>query len=158
MKSLALILENTNTVLENALASCGPIPETVNGKIDYMAKIMDYLDQQSMRLKKDAESIARQKKEHDNLYEKLKEYVEKEMYDESIVEMLGSEFKFKLGQSQGSLNIIDEKLIPDELKETKIVIKPDNARIKAMLTLGHDVPGCQLVQGFKLTIRNTKED
>lgn len=158
MKSLELILENKTPALENALAYCGAIPETVNGKIDYMAKVLDYLDQQSTRLKKDVDAVARQKKEYDSLYDKLKEFVQTEMYDESVVEMLGSEFKFRLGESAGSLKIIDESLIPEELMETKMVTKPDNARIKAMLTLNHQVPGCELVQGFKLTIRNIKED
>lgn len=158
MKSLALILENPTTALENALAYCGAIPETVNGKIDYMAQVMAYLDSQSMRLKKDVDAVTRQKKEYDLLYDKLKDYVQNEMYEESVAEMQGSEFKFTLGQSQGSLKVHDESLVPDELKMIKTTTTTDNARIKAMLTLGHDVPGCELVQGFKLTIRTTKED
>jgi hypothetical protein len=55
--------------------------------------------------------------------------------------------------SPHALDIIDEKLIPENYYVTKVITSVDKAYVKSDLKKGIDIPGAQLTQGMSLVIK-----
>lgn len=158
MKALELILLDKNTILENAIASLGEIPEEQSRKIDYVFRMHKWPDLNIERLGCEIKTLQAQLKQYKIFKEKVDEYLKLEASGEGICEIQGAEFKANFSESQGSLDIYDESLLPPELIEQVITSTPNNKRIKAMLELGHEIPGARLVKGYRLSITPIKKD
>lgn len=108
----------------------------------------DALDQKAALLKKEADAITSQKKQLDNVHDEIRAFIKSEMTDDGLCEAEGVNFKLQLGNSAGSVEIVDESLLPDDFFKT--VRTPDKTKIKAAMTLGQMVEGAVLQRGQTL--------
>lgn len=92
-----------------------------------------------------------------NAIERLKDNIEFAMKELKVDEIQGSDMRFVLSKTVGSLNITDEELIPVEYKSEKTVTDIDKKALKATLSTGLQVPGAELIPGTSLkSFANTK--
>ena len=52
-----------------------------------------------------------------------------------------------------SVEILDDSLVPDQYKLSRVVINPDKILIKKLIKSGEEVPGCEIVEKFNLQIK-----
>ena len=84
----------------------------------------------------------------------LRDYALTTMQGCGIGEVSTDEFAAKLAKKPASVNVLDASLIPAVLMRTpEPVSVPDKASIAAVLKAGGVVPGCELVQGYRLAIK-----
>ncbi len=90
--------------------------------------------------------LTRIKKTNENLYERLKEYVKKnmEIADKKKIETpIGT---FTIAKSPASLEIITPEAVPDTFKdEVPAHLEINKKRIKEAIEEGYEVPGAKLV-------------
>jgi hypothetical protein len=85
----------------------------------------------------------------------LRDYALTTMQACGIAEVATDEFGAKLAKKPPSVQIQDAALIPLEYMRTPEPPPPapDKAAIAQALKLGQAVPGCELVQGFRLAVK-----
>ena len=52
-----------------------------------------------------------------------------------------------------SVEILDENLVPEQYKLSRVVVNPDKILIKKIIKSGEDVPGCEIVEKLNLQIK-----
>lgn len=80
-------------------------------------------------------------------------YVEREMLNTDTREVKSSLFKIKLNLSPSRVEVINQKLIPEEFMRTTLTVVPDKMAIKESLKNGEIVPGTELKQDLKLSVK-----
>lgn len=158
MKALELILDEKNEIVENAIAFLGPIPDEATKKIDYAIALSDWPEAHIKRLTAEVRSLQAQVKRYKDFQDLIENGIKQSMANEAMVEIQGESLKAQISETQGSLEIYDESLLPPELFKEEVVRSTDDKRIKAMLVLGHEIPGARLKQGFRLTKTIIKKD
>lgn len=85
----------------------------------------------------------------------LRAYALKNMQGTGIGEVSTAEFGAKVAKKPPSVNVVDSALIPAAYmrQPEQPPPAPDKAAIAAALKTGALVPGCELVQGFRLAIK-----
>lgn len=157
MKALALIQTEKQDVILKGLANLGPVPAEATKKIDYMAKLNDFIEGESAELATQIKALQAKKRAIEKASETLSKFVKKEMSDEGLCSIEGDLFKFNLSDSSGKLVIEDETLIPDNLFVSEVVKSPNSKLIKAMIEAGQMVEGCTIEKGYRLTIKSKAE-
>lgn len=153
MKALALIQTEKQDILLRALEAIGPVPVEAAQKIDYMAKLNDFIEQEAASLAEEIKAAQTKKRSIEKAGETLAKFVKSEMSEEGLCSIEGDLFRFNLSDSQGKLIIDDETLIPDEFFVTETIKSPNTKLIKAMLESGQMIEGCSIEKGHRLTIK-----
>lgn len=85
----------------------------------------------------------------------LRDYALKAMQDTGIGEVSTDEFAAKVAKKPASVNVIDAALIPAAYLRTPEppAPAPDKTAIAAAIKTGAVVPGCELVQGYRLALK-----
>lgn len=85
----------------------------------------------------------------------LRAYALRHMQETGIGEVSTDEFGAKVAKKPPSVNVTDPALIPPAYmrQPEPPPPAPDKAAIAAALKTGASVPGCELVQGFRLAIK-----
>ena len=85
----------------------------------------------------------------------LRAYALKAMQDTGIGEVSTDEFGAKIAKKPGAVNITDASLLPPAFwrQAEPPAPAPDKSAIAAALKAGALVPGAELVQGFRLSIK-----
>ena len=52
-----------------------------------------------------------------------------------------------------SVEILDENLVPEQYKLSRVVVNPDKILIKKLIKSGEEVPGCEIVEKDNLQIK-----
>ena len=52
-----------------------------------------------------------------------------------------------------SVEILDDSLVPEQYKLSRVVVNPDKILIKKIIKSGEDVPGCEIVEKLNLQIK-----
>lgn len=52
-----------------------------------------------------------------------------------------------------SVEILDESLVPEQYKLSRVVVNPDKILIKKLIKSGESVPGCEIVEKYNLQIK-----
>lgn len=151
MKALDLVKKEYKNVVEEAIDSLGPVPKERLFQLDYAVKMKERFEQFESEISSEIKRLQSAKRQYGLAKDSLVDYLKNDMIDEGLIDEESYSFKFKVSNSQGSLEIIDESLIPDEL--FIIEKKPNTKLIKAMLEAGQIVEGCRLVDGKRLTIK-----
>ena len=102
-----------------------------------------------------AKRMAVRAKAIDGRVESLLAYALTHMQGTGIAEISTDEFSAKVAKKPPSVNVLDATLIPAAYMRTPEPPPPapDKAAIGAALKAGASVPGCALVQGFRLALR-----
>lgn len=87
--------------------------------------------------------------------EYLRSYALQAMQAAGIGEVATDEFSAKIAKKPASVNVIDAALIPADYMRVPPTPAPapDKTAIAAALKAGQAVPGCELVQGFRLAVK-----
>lgn len=87
--------------------------------------------------------------------EYLRSYALQAMQTAGIGEVATDEFAAKVAKKPASVNVIDPALVPADYLRTPPAPAPapDKTAIAAALKAGQAVPGCELVQGFRLAVK-----
>ena len=85
----------------------------------------------------------------------LRAYALKAMQETGIGEVATAEFAAKVAKKPAAVNVLDQALIPPAFmrQADPPPPAPDKTAIGAALKAGASVPGCELVQGFRLAIK-----
>lgn len=157
MKALIQLQTIQNDAITNAFYALGEVPDTIQGKIDYVARLSDQLDIQAKEVAKQIKELQSKKRMIENAGDNLDLFIKQEMSDEGMIGMEGDRFKFSLSDSQGSLLIDNEGLIPEEFFEEKIERVLNKEKLKAALTLGMVIEGASIKKGHRLMIKEKGE-
>jgi len=83
----------------------------------------------------------------------LREYVEREMRNANMLEIKSALFKIKLNMTPPRVEILNQNDIPKQYIRTTLVVAPDKTAIKEALKSGQDVPGVEMRQDLKLSVK-----
>jgi Siphovirus Gp157 len=102
-----------------------------------------------------AQQMAERFKATESRVDGLLAYALKAMQDTGIGEVSTDEFAAKVAKNPASVNVIDAALIPAAYLRTPEppAPAPDKVAIAAAMKTGAVVPGCELVQGFRLALK-----
>lgn len=83
----------------------------------------------------------------------LREYVEREMRNANMLEIKSALFKIKLNMTPPRVEVLNQNDIPKQYIRTTLVVAPDKTAIKEALKSGQDVPGVEMRQDLKLSVK-----
>jgi len=83
----------------------------------------------------------------------LREYVEREMRNANMLEIKSALFKIKLNMTPPRVEILNQNDIPKQYIRTTLVVAPDKTAMKEALKSGQDVPGVEMRQDLKLSVK-----
>ncbi len=130
--------------------------EAIEGAIDKKAESIVYvmknlsapitaIDDEIRRLRAKKEVIQ-------NGVNRLKDYIQTTMEAMELDKIETDLIRIRLQNSPPSCEVVDESLVPDEYKETEIVIHVNKVKAKSDMKLGAKIPGFELKQGRHLRI------
>lgn len=96
--------------------------------------------------KEEEKRIVERRKTLENKLERYKEYVKNNMEDMGLQKIETPLGILSVCKVPASLEVYDEKLIPDEYKKEKVTISIDKNAIKEALKNGQEVQGVKLVE------------
>lgn len=120
-------------------------------KVDGYAHVLDRLESLESHYKQKAEFYASVSKQCKSAAQRLVENLKFAMNTLGVDEIHGHDIRFKKAPTTGTLNIIDEELIPVEYKAEKVVTEIDKKRLKDDLKT-KQIPGAQLEPGYSLRV------
>lgn len=85
-----------------------------------------------------------------NAVSRLKENIKFAMMEMGIDEVRGSDVRFKLSKTSGTLEITDKELVPVEFKSEVITTEIDKKALKEALQKGEPIQGAELKEGYSL--------
>jgi len=135
-------LEQALTISQNELQ---------NKAIDY-AYAIKALEDDVVAITEESKRLAARKQSKTNTIERLKEAVSTAMQIYRVDKINSSTLTLSLRKSE-SVEIQDEKMIPEEYMLSRVVINPDKIGIKKLIQSGEDVPGCSIKTNFNLQIK-----
>lgn len=150
INQVADMIENGEEGLEEILAT---IDMAFNEKVESIAKLVrskaaerDVIDTERARLAARAQKLDKQ-------VEWLMGYVEREMAKINVTEVKSSLFKIKLAMSPPRVEVLNQNVIPDLYMRTSISRTPDKMAIKDALKEGALIPGVEIRQELRLSIK-----
>lgn len=167
-KSLVLIVNETLELERMLVESGGEVNEDferalqvnskeLSTKVDGYVEIIERFKAMKEHYKSRANFYAQIASNCENAADRLKDNIEYAMKELKVDEIQGTDMRFVLSSTVGSLVIDDPEEIPVEFKREVSKTEIDNKGIKAALTRGEKVPGAHLVPGTSLkSYANTK--
>lgn len=147
---IAEMIEEGAEGLEDTLEA---LDLTFQQKAESIAKLIrskaaerDAIDEERNRLAKRAQTLDKQ-------VQWLHDYVEREMIRTNTTEVKSSLFKIKLNMSPPRVEVVNQNEIPKQYIRTKVVIEPDKLAIKEAFKHGYLVPGVELKQDLRLSVK-----
>ena len=142
---------DAQTVLDTVEGLQGELEQKLRAVIAYSLE----LDIQAAGAAEAAKRIGDRAKSLQSRGEWLRTYALESMRATGLGEVATAEFAAKVAKKPPSVNVIDAALIPADLMRQPETPPPapDKAAIAAALKAGKEVPGCELVQGFRLAVK-----
>ena len=160
-QSLAKLLEQSAQIETMLVESAGEItPEIASllqiQKIDLPQKVESYSFLMT-RMSKIAEFYAEKaefykglQKAHERFSDTLKETMKFHMQLWGITEAIGIDSRFVLTPTQGTLEIIDEKAVPERFKDVVTTVKIRNDELKKAIKAGEQIEGAKINPGHSI--------
>jgi len=98
-------------------------------------------------------NMAKRRKALENRVQWLKNYIKNNMESCGINDIECPHFKLSIQKNPAAVNILDEDAIPEQFKEQVISWKIDKIAIKDAINAGSVVPGTELINGTRLTVK-----
>jgi hypothetical protein len=123
-----------------------------------LAKHIQDTEYEVIAIKTAIDDFKKKKQYLENHIESCKNYILNSMSRAEIKKISSPDkslFNFKISTrlNQPALDIIDEKLIPENYYKTEVITSINKAMIRSDLKEGIEVPGAQLSQGMSLCIK-----
>lgn len=136
-------------VMQDTLDS---IEDAIENKAENIAKLVRNLESDVKAYKEEEERLKTKRQAAENKVKWLKTYLEDNMKLTGKTKFKSGMFNFLIQKNPASVNITDEKIIPEEF----LIQQPpkvDKTSIKEILKKGIEVPGAELKQTEGLRIR-----
>jgi hypothetical protein len=118
-----------------------------------VAKFMRNMEAAAEAIKIAEADMAKRRKALESRVKWLKDYLKGNMEACGISKIECPYFKIAIQANPAAVNILDESSVPEQFKEQVINWKIDKAAIKDAIKGGETVPGAELANGTRLTIR-----
>lgn len=128
------------------------IEDAIESKAENIAKLIRNLESDVSAYKEEEERLKTKRQATENKVKWLKTYLEDNMKLTGKTKFKSGMFNFLIQKNPASVNITDEKIIPEEF----LIQQPpkvDKTSIKEILKKGIEVPGAELKQTEGLRIR-----
>ena len=136
--------DDPSTVVLDTLES---LDLAIEDKADGYAKVIKNKQAESDALAAEIKRLQERKKTNENAVKRMMSSLENCMKEIGKTKFKTDLFSFNIQKNQKAVNIVDEKLIPEEFKV--ITVSYDKAAIKK----AGDVPGVEITQSESLRIR-----
>jgi hypothetical protein len=143
----------TGEINENAIALLEIAKSTVEEKSIAVASYIKNLDAERKAIEDAKKSMAEREKSLERRVEWLTNYLQSNMERCGISEIKSPYFGIKLRKCPISVDVQDEKIIPNDYKKTKEIVSIDKLKIKEEILAGVVVPGATLKQNNRLEIK-----
>lgn len=143
------MIEDGAEGLEDTLES---IELSMQDKLENVGKVIRNLESEAKAFKDEEKRLSDRHKTLENEIKNLKLYAEQSMKATGQRKVDAGLFKFNIQKNPASVNVTDEKLIPERYY-VPVDPKLDKATIKDLLKNGENVPGVELVQGESLRFK-----
>lgn len=128
------------------------IEDTIESKAENIAKLVRNLESDVSAYKEEEDRLKTKRQATENKVKWLKTYLEDNMKLTGKTKFKSGMFNFSIQKNPASVNITDEKAIPEEF----LIQQPpkvDKTSLKEILKRGIEVPGAELKQTEGLRIR-----
>ena len=149
LKVLELI-ENGEEGLEDTLES---INDTIELKADGYARIIRSLEANAVALKTEIDRLTNRRRSIENSIDRLKENLKNAMIATGKEKIKTDLFNVTVVNNPVAVNVIDEKLIPEEYFKVEIIRKLDKISLRDAIKNGEEIQGAKLMQGKGLRIK-----
>lgn len=149
LKVLELI-ENGEEGLEDTLES---INDTIELKADGYARIIRNLEANAVALKVEIDRLTNRRRSIENSIDRLKENLKVSMMQMDKLKIKTELFNITVANNPLAVNVIDEKLIPEEYFKVEIIRKLDKFSLRDAIKNGEEIQGAELTQGKGLRIK-----
>ena len=136
-------------VMQDTLDS---IEDAIESKAGNIAKLVRNLESDVSAYKEEEDRLKTKRQATENKVKWLKTYLEDNMKLTGKTKFKSGMFNFSIQKNPASVNITDEKIIPEEFLIPQSP-KVDKTSIKEILKRGIEVPGAELKQTEGLRIR-----
>lgn len=128
------------------------IEDAIESKAENIAKLVRNLESDVSAYKEEEDRLKTKRQATENKVKWLKTYLEDNMKLTGKTKFKSGMFNFLIQKNPASVNITDEKIIPEEFLIPQSP-KVDKTSIKEILKRGIEVPGAELKQTEGLRIR-----
>lgn len=149
LKVLELI-ENGEEGLEDTLES---INDAIELKADGYARIIRNLEANAVALKTEIDRLTNRRRSIENSIDRLKENLKNAMIATGKEKIKTDLFNVTVVNNPVAVNVIDEKLIPEEYFKVEIIRKLDKLSLRDAIKNGEEIQGAELTQGKGLRIK-----
>lgn len=128
------------------------IEDAIENKAENIAKLIRNLESDVSAYKEEEDRLEAKRQSTENKVKWLKTYLEDNMKLTGKTKFKSGMFNFSIQKNPASVNIIDERIIPEEFliqQQPKV----DKTSLKEILKRGIEVPGTELKQTEGLRIR-----
>lgn len=128
------------------------IEDAIESKAENIAKLIRNLESDVSAYKEEEDRLKTKRQSAENKVKWLKTYLEDNMKLTGKTKFKSGMFNFSIQKNPASVNITDEKIIPEEF----LIQQPpkvDKTSLKEILKRGIEVPGAELKQTEGLRIR-----
>lgn len=128
------------------------IEDAIENKAENIAKLIRNLESDVSAYKEEEDRLKTKRQSAENKVKWLKTYLEDNMKLTGKTKFKSGMFNFAIQKNPASVNIVDEKAIPEEF----LIQQPpkvDKTSLKEILKRGIEVPGAELKQTEGLRIR-----
>lgn len=128
------------------------IEDAIENKAENIAKLIRNLESDVAAYKEEEDRLKTKRQATENKVKWLKTYLEDNMKLTGKTKFKSGMFNFSIQKNPASVNIVDEKIIPEEF----LIQQPpkvDKTSLKEILKRGIEVPGAELKQTEGLRIR-----
>lgn len=128
------------------------IKDAIENKAENIAKLIRNLESDVSAYKEEEDRLKTKRQSAENKVKWLKTYLEDNMKLTGKTKFKSGMFNFAIQKNPASVNIVDEKAIPEEF----LIQQPpkvDKTSLKEILKRGIEVPGAELKQTEGLRIR-----
>ena len=142
-------MELDSEVMQDTLDS---IEDAIENKAENIAKLIRNLESDVAAYKEEEDRLKTKRQATENKVKWLKTYLEDNMKLTGKTKFKSGMFKFSIQKNPASVNILDERIIPEEFLIPQLP-KIDKTALKDVLKTGVEVPGAELKQTEGLRIR-----
>lgn len=128
------------------------IEDAIENKAENIAKLVRNLESDVSAYKEEEDRLKTKRQAMENKVKWLKTYLEDNMKLTGKTKFKSGMFNFSIQKNPASVNITDEKIIPEEFLIPQLP-KIDKTSLKEILKRGIEVPGAELKQTEGLRIR-----
>ena len=128
------------------------IEDAIENKAENIAKLVRNLESDVSAYKEEEDRLKTKRQATENKVKWLKTYLEDNMKLTGKTKFKSGMFNFSIQKNPVSVNILDERIIPEEFLIPQLP-KIDKTALKDVLKTGVEVPGVELKQSEGLRIR-----